>query len=472
MAKKSNRSCELTLFFSVAEQPPSEPSSPSKPTPFTPSPTSEDSIGVTLPAFSLAYDVPNLRQPTREELNALEAATSLYLENFFFEEFDGNSFTVLDDFITELMEASFVQGLPIEVDYLSAALFNPFSTILPSNTQLNSALVEAFTGVNILKYEVFLNEELSDDNVFIGSTIVFLQDLGGEEATDPTRSGIGITGITAAAVAFTLLVAGLVIYKRRHDGRDSEMDKLNKADGTVAGETFTGETYDGNASMSASSVEYARRFQDEDETSKTVGNLGTIPESDNDENAPPEEWNGDNRAENDEKKAYAGFAGQSNSAFRNDATFEEVALQGPTYGGSNIMLDTLSSSQEESLPGKPGEEVPRLSATMRFSSSSSDDSMDGGSPSLASTLSIREGSRRRPRTVAEIEALLSADLGDEVDEASATSNAFGEEPSQRSTNRPRTVEEIESLLHADLEDDSVLELPFSDEDETIDAEEE
>lgn len=426
-------------------------------------------MAVTLPAFALAYDVPNLRQPTREELDALEAATRLYLENFFFDEFDGNSFTVLDDFITELLEASFVQGLPIEVDYLSTARFNPFSTIIPTDVQLNSALIEAFTGVNVLEYEVFLNEELPEDNVFVGSTVLFLQEEGGEESPDNTRSGIGITGITAAAVAFTLLVAGFVIYKRRNDNKEPETEKLNKADGTVAGETFTGETYDGTASVSAASLEYARRYHDEDETSKTVSNLGTIPESGDDDDVSPEAW----KNEADEYVKTAPTRSSSNSAFRNGVSmesFEEIALQGPAHGEATnlVMLDTLSSSQEESLSG---EKMQKFSSTMKFGSSSSYDSMDGGSPSMASSLSIREGSARRPRTVAEIEALLSADLGHGMDDISAVaSEASGEESSRRSTNRPRTVEEIESLLHADLEDESVLELPFSDEDETIDAE--
>ncbi|KAG7358563.1 hypothetical protein IV203_015152 [Nitzschia inconspicua] len=454
-----------------SEQAPSATNSPDEPTQFTPSPTSEDSVAVTLPAFALAYDVPNLRQPIREELDALEAVTNLYLETFFFNEFDGNSFTVLDDFITELLEASFTQGLPIEVDYLSTARFNPFSTIMPSAAQLNTALIEAFTGVNILKYEAFLNEELPNGNVFIGSTVIFLQEAG-NESPNTTRSGIGITGITAAAVAFTLLAAGFVLYKRRQDA--VEPDKLNKADGTIAGETFTGETYDGTASVSAASMDYLRRYNEEDGTLKTVSNLGTIYESDNIDNVSPEHWDSNSQSKGEVDRngntVEHTSLNKPSSPFRSGArsgSFDEIALQGPAYGGSisNIMLDTLSSSEEQSLPGIAGEKMATSNSTMKFSSSY--DSVDGGSHSTASSLSIRGTSARRPRTVAEIEALLSADLGHGIDDASASTNVFEEEPSERSTNRPRTVEEIESLLHADLEDDSTLELPFSDEDDTI-----
>jgi hypothetical protein len=425
-------------------------------------------VAVTLPAFALAYDVPNLRQPTREELDALQAVTNLYLENFFFDEFDGNSFTILDDFITELLEASFVQGLPIEVDYLSTARFNPFSTIIPSEAQLNSALVDAFSGLQMLDYEAFLNDELPEDNVFVGSTVILLQEVDDDEQPDTTRKGVGITGVAAAAVAFTMFVAALVVYKRRNDGAEPEMSKLNKtgADGTVAGETFTGETYDGTASVSAASADYARRYHD-DETSKVVRNLAAIPESGFIDNVSPHSWNG-----NHAPVLEADIQKQSGFAFRSGArlgSFEEIALQGPTHGGS-VTLKKFSSSQEETLPEINGEVLPRLSSKMQFTSSSSFDSMDGGSPSLSSFLSIRETSTRRPRTVAEIEALLSADIGHAAGNSNAANDASKEEQSRRSANRPRTVEEIESLLHTDLEDDSVLELPFSDEDETIDAE--
>ena len=424
-----------------------------------------------LPAFALEYDVPDLERPSRRELDALQAATNLYLENFFFDEFDGNTFTILDDFITELLESNFASGRPIEVDYLSTARFNPFSTIIPTEAQLNAALIDAFSGLNMLDYEVFLNDELPEGNVFIGSTVVFIQDDGGGGRDTNTRSGVAATGIAAAAVAFTLLVAGFVIYKRKQNGEDPETDKLNKGDATIAGETFTGETYDGSAaSISAASMDYIRRYRDEDETSKTVSNLGTIPESEDGDQAEQPWGNGSSSDDADDEEANnipsAPISSQqANETFRNEErtpSFEEVALQSFP---NNVMQGSFSSSNDESQsPHSSFDNSPGKFNSTRFLSTPSYDSNDGNAPSVAS-LSVREGSTRRPRTVSEIEALLSADVG-RTDEDTVISDASEPEPSRR-TSRPRTVEEIENLLHADLEDDSVLELPFSDEDDTI-----
>lgn len=448
----------LTVFFfsvRIAERPPAV-----APSPFTPSPTNEDSVAVTLPEFALEYDVPDSQPPLRRELDALGAATNVYLENFFFDEFDGNTFTILDDFITELLESNFNQGRPIEVDYESTARFNPFSTIIPTEAQLNAALIDAFSGLNMLDYEVFLNDELPEGNIFIGSTVLFIQDSGGSSGPNSRSTGVAATSIAAAAVAFTLLVAGIVMYKRRSDGEESDMDKLNKpsGDATVAGETFAGETYDGTASISAASMEYIRKYRDEeDETSKTVHNLGTIPEAE-------DTWGANSDADGDDEEANVAQTEQmasqkSNQTFGNGdrvQSFDDIALQ--------PMKGSISSSNDESSQRASSEHAFDQSNKIGFHSTPSYDSADGNSQSAASALSVRDNSTRRPRTVSEIEALLSADLG-RGDDDSVTSDDSGEDVYHR---KPRTVEEIESLLHDELEDDSTLEVPFSDEDDAID----
>jgi hypothetical protein len=324
-----------------------------------------------------------------------------------------------------------------------------------------------------LDYEVFLNDELPEGNIFIGSTVIFLQDEGGGQDPD-TRSGVAATGIAAAAVAFTLLVAGIVIYKRRQDRKDPETDKLNKpsGDATIAGETFTGETYDGTVSISAASMEFIRRYRDEDETSKTVSNLGTIHESE-DGDQMQQSWgvSGQSGTELEDEEAKINpsaqdVAQQPSEAFRDGgrmSSFEEVALQSFP---NNIMQSSFSSSSDDSQSrGSSFEHSLGKLHTTGFLSTLSYDSMDGKTPSIASALSVRDNSTRRPRTVSEIEALLSADVG-KGDDDTVASDASGADPSRRSS-RPRTVEEIENLLHADLADDSTLELPFSDEDDTI-----
>jgi hypothetical protein len=371
-----------------------------------------------------------------------------------FDEFDGNSFTILDDFITELLTSSFDNGRPISVDYLSIARFNPFSTIIPTEAQLNAALIDAFSGLNTLEYEVLL-------------TVVFLQEAS-DAMPDTKRSGVGATGIAAAAVAVSLLIAGIVIYKRRNGGEEVEMDKLNKGgDVTVAGETFTGETYDGSASVSAASMEYSRRYQDEEDGTKNFNNLGTIQEDEDADSVTPG-WQ--KQVDKDNKEVMG-----SSTAFRSGVpigSFEEIALQGPTHGGpkQNRMMSPSSSHEDASLISESDMSL-SVDAGKRnkfeIKSLPSYDSSEDKVPSIANALSIRDNSSRRPRTVAEIEALLSADLDRNSDDEPAE-----ETEGNKPANRPRTVEEIESLLQADLADDATLELPFSDEDETINADDE
>jgi hypothetical protein len=471
---------------------PNEPSAPSPPSPFTPSPTDEGSEAVELEPYSLTYEVIDPQEPTRAELLAVTEVTRRYLENFMFDEFEGNSFTVLTDFITIFVTSTYTTGMPITIDYMSIARFDPdFSTIIPTSAQLNSALVDAFSGLNMLEYESLLSDELPTDNVFNGATVVFQQD-DAPSSQPPSGTSTGVTGtaIAAAAVAFTLLVAAFVIYKRRSEEDSSETDKLNKVGGdmTVAGETFA-ETYDGAGSVSAASLEYARRYQDEEEAQSRRDNLGTIPENGDEVSVTPAWGGGIDNDEADEMDdldstagedarggAFEGSAvssiGASSRAFRGRAmmsSFEEVALQSPNHGGSQHGLETQmtsSSSQDESsqisdselsqfVSSPEGVESPARSKTLDIKSLLSFESTDGKAPSVASGLSIRDNSSRRPRTVAEIEALLSADLDHNVEDAlRPTTGSTKNKP----TNRPRTVEEIENLLTAELDDP--LELPL------------
>jgi hypothetical protein len=462
------------------------PNEPVPPSPFTPSPTDESSEAVELMPYSLSYEVNDSREPTRAELLAVAELTRQYLEDFMFAEFEGNSFTVLTDFITQFVTSSFMTDAPIIIDYMSIARFDPdFSTIIPTATQLNSALVDAFSGVNVLEYESLLSDELASDNVFSGATVAFLQDDGTDaQVADESRRGITGTGIAAAAVGVTLLLAGFVVYKRRSDNEDFETDKLNKGAGdmTVAGETFA-ETYDGAGSVSAASMEYARRYHDEEDSGSRRDNLETIPENGDSMSVTPA-WGGDmhpdeademddldsTAGEDTHGEAFGGSVvssmGASSRAFRGRAmmgSFEEIALQGPTYGDSqrDVGLHVKSSlSQDEAsqiseselsqfvLPPKNSESSTR-SDTLDIKSLLSFESMEAKTSSRGSSLSVRDNSSRRPRTVAEIEALLSADL-DHINEESTRTTTKGS--THKPTNRPRTVEEIENLLTADLDD--------------------
>lgn len=447
----------------------------------TAGPTKLGSFGVKIPSYTLAYNLLQKDQPKEKELGELEAATISYLYDFFADEFDEDDFTVFEVFTTEIADTN-TQGRIVVVSYdKSVARFDQLSMIKPTREQLGSAVAEAFTGLNMIQYEEWLKKILPNNNIFVGSKVQYLQE--DEGIADGTRRGIGATGIAASAVAFTLLVAGAVLYKSKSGGRQSDTDKLSKSPGdmtvageTFAGETFAGETYDGTASVSAASVDYVRRYDDEENGPK-LDNLGSIPET---------SWSDNSTEGGSEEPDYSTgiAANNTQSAFRERivsapraASFEDVALQAPTYDSSdfdnNIMQDVSSSEDDESQMSD-SELSHFVASTEQVTVPISGDttheiksllSMDSMDENASAGLSVRDNSSRRLRTVAEIEALLSSELND-VKTSSTSETFLPKTLSQQQTNRPRTVEEIESLLTAD-DDETIVELPFSDEDESI-----
>ena len=445
----------------------------------SPRPTEVGSFGVGVPFYSLTYSTISKNEPTTEEMNELETATSAYLSDFFFDEFNEDDFTIYEEFITDVVDSTASKDVPVVVDYRSVARFDQLSTITPTSMQLGSAVEEAFTGLHMTEYEDWLKEMLPSSNVFVGSKVQFYE---GHAVPDTVRFGIGVTGIAASAVAFTLLVAGAVLLKKsKPDGRrgfGSENDKLNKAppsDVTVAGETYAGETYDGTASVSARSMDYARGCNDEEEGTK-IKNLGSIPES-HDSDSDDAEENGDKshifRRGIVPRKILNAFRGSVKSAPKT-ASFEDVALQAPTSGSryqDHVMSDPSSSEDDASqmsdseLSQFVAEQVNNKNSgghRLEIKSLLSQDSNDENNGDL----SVRDNSSRRLRTVAEIEAMLSSEL--KVDNDIPGSRTPGSNIEiQLKTSRPRTVEEIESLLTMD-DDESVLEYPYSsDEDVSI-----
>jgi len=489
--------------------PTSEPAPTLSPAPFEPVSTSTDeptmlgSFSVEIPFFSLAFKLLNDDEPKTAEFRELEDATGKYLAEYFFNEFENDGFTVLDSFITNISDFSYSKGMPVVVDYKSFARFSDMSTITPTPEQLDSAVAEAFTGLNMIKYEDRLGDLLPSNNIFAGSQIQYYQ---GDAVPDKVRAGIGATGIAASAVAFTLLVAGFVIYKRKSDDREDGTDKMNKGPGdmTVAGETFTGETYDGTASVSAASMDYSRRYNDEEDGTK-ANNLGSIFEKD-DTHSVKSMWSGkadeadENEKGEDQDEYMSGSiaVNDTRSAFRVSSiasaprtpgemifqnralstSFEEVALQAPTRGGfqCSIMPDPSTSEDDASqmseselsqfVTSRQVDDQTSGSHTLEIKSLLSMDSVEKDTPSISGTLSARDNSIRRLRTVAEIEALLSSDLNN-TDTAPTSKTYKRDEQVEQKQNRPRTVEEIESLLTAEDDEDTITELPFSDEDESI-----
>lgn len=458
---------------------------------FTASPTDAGSVAINLEPFSILYETETSRQASRDELVEVTDATRLYLEDFMFDEFSQSSFTFLDDFITRLVTSTFVPGAPYVIDYSSTARFNPFSTVFPGKEQLDEALVIAFTGANLEEYTRRL-EGLSADNVFRGAEVYF----GNQVVQMPRETGGNGAAIAAGAIAATLLAAGVIIYKRRSFSEEMEGKDLNKGhgDATVAGETFTGETHDGSASVGAGSFDNISRYrddEDDDEGTKSHQSLlDTIKEDVDDDSVRPR-W-GNNTSYDEECDVGTQDVSPSVGNATMDRTFPEirrVATEGSSVVSSNYSsgggISAAHSFDEMALQGlahtSQNNQMPDVDETSRkggykwkeptsrdepartdtpeVASLLSHDSMDDESVarSVISSDSTMASTSKRPRTVAEIEAILSADTN-ETDEESqvvaSRSRSFGNESASTVTpSRPRTVEEIESLLSAGLDED-------------------
>lgn len=395
--------------------------SPVSPGSITSSPTDSGSVSFELSPFFLLYETVDKRQATRLELTQVTDVTRLFLEEFMFDELTGSAFTFLDDFITRMITSTYVTGdAPYVINYSATARFNPFSTVFLSEQQLDEAVVIAFTGANIDTYTNLL-KGLPSENVFHSAQVFF----GDAEMRSAQRSDTSnAAGIAAAAVAASLVAAGIVLYRRRQQpGEKNASNTLDKkGDGTVAGETYTGYSYDGTASFSGS-MEHGGRFRDEEdeEGARSKQTLGTINEEDGASLRP--RWGTINKSSYDDDDSSPSDA--SNGT-------------GPRFGAA-----PPQSFDQMALQGL---------ATMVGSQSSSESNKDDESSSQ---------SRRRPRTVEEIEAMLcSENDDDDVSIALSTRSmrSGGNEfiSAASSSQRPRTVEEIESLLSEGLDDEATL----------------
>jgi hypothetical protein len=474
---------------------------------FTSSPTNEDSFRIALTNFVLGYEVNNPRQAMRAELAIITDLTRLYLEDFVFAEFEGSTFTILDDFITKMETSSYIMGAPIFVEYVATARFNVDTKVFPSQDQLDELLRMAFIGENMLFYESLL-DNLSEDNVFYQADVTFGDGPMTRVSTKKSNGSNGV-GIAAGVVALTLLAAGLVVYKRRLEDEESEGKDLNNktpSDITLAGDTYAGETYDGSASVDASSIDEIYRHRDEEEGMK-ANNLGTIEERVDDASVNPA-WGGIPMLEDDadyeeddteqEEPLNSTFTNvlnggtslneSSNRVIRSTATedsmasiyttpkedtemhsFEEIALQEPSYqnaldqsGEGDDDASQMSESEVSQFIASGSHEA-RPENVNEIESLLSYDGGDGNPSSVIdrsfSSSSNSSSSSRRPKTVAEIEAMLSADLDDDenshlMNDANSINDALESDVLSVLSERPRTVSEIESLLSSGLGDDS------------------
>jgi hypothetical protein len=420
---------------------------------FTPSPTHFGSIARHLSTFGLSFEVGGSTVPERSDLMALEDVTRLYLEEFMFAEFSRTAMTTLDDFVTKYITANaYPMGGTAVVEFNSTARFAEGTEIFPSTLQLDEALRIAFTGENLDEY-IFRLRSLPDGNAFANSPEV--------EFVDPPlvvsarEAGSSSTGIIIGAVGFTVLAAAAVMYKRlHHDEAKEEKDiyKKSKGGGTVAGDTYAGDTFDCTASIDAASLlDYPNRNRDE-EDGRARAQLGVIREGyDASSVAPAWDEESDDEAEdgNDRlpKKRLFANRGKRHS---------DVAKMSPA------LHFTKGSSLSGNRPFAEHSTIRDSDASQREKNGishahSTEESCDGNQSHESEDSQVTEGQfeghSRPTASTQEIESLLSYDLseGRQIEEHQAGSFSGTVEVSE--SPRPRTVSEIELLLFAEMEED-------------------
>ena len=467
------------------------------PTIYTPSPTHQGSVAVALSPYALSYQVSSSSVPQRKDLVPLTDVTRLYLEEFMFAEFERTTSIVLDDFITKYVTANaYPMGGTAVVEFNSTARFAEGTEMFPSVAQLDEALATAFTGDNLQEYLLRLRA-LPDSNIFSGSPVVEFVDpplmVSIENISERTRTGSAIPAITGAAVGLIMVAAGALLYKKRYEENEMDgkgFDDKERGDMTVAGETYAGETYDGTVSVDASSLlDYAYHNRDEEE-GKAKSYLGVIREFDASSVTPAYEEDSDEEEDEEEEEITTsnepGEMAAKAGALRASSSFDPFEEQGAQKRNSTEWNDP---EQDRSIKSSPpslmvSAQTEKVSLLQEFSESSSmphlpmegrllglvprnvverqGSSSQSGVESLLSFDSengqqiMRSGSKDnsssspRPRTVAEIEMLLTSELGTNMDELS---ELVEDDVSSAPSQRPRSVSEIEALLATTVEEE-------------------
>jgi hypothetical protein len=216
---------------------------------------------ITLDLYALLYSVDAFRLPQQTEVDALVDLTESYLDEFFTIVFDSSGLAELEGTTTVEDETIVRFGQPVQIRYLTDLTFASSSQIPPIG-ELNGLLASAFRGDNLDTYETLV-QGLPQSNIFSTTTAVEFSELSASaeaEAASPTSSAT-TSGIAAAAGAgaFFIVVAGLVLYRRREVGADDGKYLDGDGDGhmTVAGETYAGSSLD-----SQSGIHQTSRFCD------------------------------------------------------------------------------------------------------------------------------------------------------------------------------------------------------------------
>lgn len=270
------------------------PSSAFTPYPVGPSVNQSQLQQVTMSEYAISYTLSQAVIPMRQDYIQLESATNDYFNSYIRSSFPGASQGSLVEFTTALQTSDYRYNQPIVVYYKSTAYF---TENYPTSSLPTPSTLETLLQLSLKNPTVYLNslKNLGPQNAFYFTQSVQFNSTtnttGTPTSTSSGKSGASPATIAAGAVGAALLVAGVVIYRRRVSGSEEEyyMQKdLNKRSGgaTVAGETFAGETYDGTVSVAPSSQISSRDEEQglatvdlneaEDRTDHAVDNLSMM----------------------------------------------------------------------------------------------------------------------------------------------------------------------------------------------------
>lgn len=195
--------------------------------------------------------------PFRSEYVEAIDVTRSYLSGFFIDQFANSDLTVLEEFLTLFTDTNFVDfDQPIPIEYNSTAVFDNSSAVVPGIAMLDQTLGSAFEGDNLNGF-IGMLQALPQGNIFSTTIFVSKTDAPGmmvSSSSSKSQAGANTAGAVAGAAGFALLVAGLVVYKRRQGLDAAEDGPTKKSSGTLSGnETVSGETYMGGWSVDQAS---------------------------------------------------------------------------------------------------------------------------------------------------------------------------------------------------------------------------
>lgn len=364
------------------------------------------------------------------------------------EKYPTSALTELEEVITDYFGSNeFTSGLAsIKKTYTSDAVFKD-TMLVPTRAELKEVLEKAFDTENIGVYEQWLSgpyppdaptNTLGSNNIFRGATVY---SSAPASASDTETIGGGLIA-AAAAVGFTLLVAGVLISKKKAAEDENlpvkDLDKEPRADAsTVANTFFSGFTSSAPSSPGAAGTTtnplYVHELSEVVSVSTNSSSCEVMSSNSpsQEDVATPEDVSQDAEIKSNSifMHGLSDFmvlpTSSSNSPSSQDSASEDGSQEDEDHSQSSA---SNTSDQRALSDWKRKIGLSNIGQSSSFSESSTD-SADSKTSGV-------------PKSVAEIEALLSSGLPcDDEEDDSVISNSLSSVSS-----RPKTVKEIERLL--------------------------